>query len=141
MIVNFVALRHTAVLPSYGKPGDAGLDLTATHIINNTSSQITYGTDLAVEIPPNYVGLIYPRSSIRSTELILSNCVGVIDSGYRGEIQATFNKLAGLDSWKYAVGTRIMQMIVMPYPQIEPTFTSTLSESARGRGGFGSTGQ
>ena len=134
-------LHPNAVIPKYAKPGDAGLDLTATSIISNTSFEVTYGTGLALEIPTDYVGLIFPRSSVRNYELILSNCVGVIDSGYRGEIQFTFNKTNGLDSWKYEVGDRIGQLLIMPYPQVTLIEEQDLSETERGENGFGSSGK
>jgi dUTP pyrophosphatase len=86
-------LNPTAVTPSYSKDGDAGMDLTATTIISNTIDQVTYGTGISLEIPKDYVGLVFPRSSIRKYDLELTNSVGVIDSGYRGEIQLTFNKV------------------------------------------------
>lgn len=78
--VKIKRLSAKSILPTYSKLGDAGLDLTATEIIENTSSQCTYGTGIAVEIPEGYVGLVFPRSSIKNTELTLSNSVGVIDS-------------------------------------------------------------
>jgi dUTP pyrophosphatase len=87
------------------------------------------------------VGLVFPRSSIRNTELILSNSVGVIDAGYRGELQATFNKLNGLDSIAYNVGDRVCQIIIVPHPVIQLKVVDELSESSRGLGGFGSTGK
>ena len=140
MQVKFKKLDTSAVVPKYAKPGDAGMDLTAVRQISNTTFQATYGTGLAVEIPKGYVGLIFPRSSIRNTELTLSNSVGVVDSGYRGEIQFTFNKLNGLDSWQYKVGDRIGQLLILPYPNIEPIEVAELSSTERGEGGFGSSG-
>ncbi len=133
-------LVDTAVVPSYSKEGDAGMDLTITSIIENTSFSVTYGFGIAFEIPKNYVGLVFPRSSIRKYDLALTNCVGVIDSGYRGEIQATFKKTNGLDSTKYNVGDRGAQIIILPYPQIKMVESDTLSNTERGDGGFGSTG-
>jgi dUTP pyrophosphatase len=130
-----------AVIPTYSKIGDAGMDLTITREIENTSFSVTYGFGIALEIPQNYVGLVFPRSSVRNQELILSNCVGVIDSGYRGELQATFKKTNGLDSLKYKVGERGAQIIILPYPQVFMTEVPELSESDRGEGGFGSTGK
>lgn len=138
---NIKKLRDNAVIPTYSKDGDAGMDLTATEIINDTTFQVTYGTSIAVEIPKGYVGLVFPRSSIRKMELELSNSVGVIDSGYRGEIQATFNKTNGLNSVKYSVGDRICQIMILPYPQISFNVVNELSETERGEGGFGSTGK
>ncbi len=134
-------LHPNAVIPKYAKPGDAGLDLTATSIISNTTFEVTYGTGLALEIPTDHVGLIFPRSSVRNYELMLSNCVGVIDSGYRGEIQFTFNKTNGLDSLKYKVGDRIGQLVILPYPQVTLIEEQELSETERGENGFGSSGK
>jgi len=134
-------LHKDAVVPKYAKPGDAGLDLTATSIISNTTFEVTYGTGLALEIPTDHVGLIFPRSSVRNYELMLSNCVGVIDSGYRGEIQFTFNKTNGLDSLKYGVGDRIGQLVILPYPQVTLIEETELSETERGENGFGSSGK
>ena len=141
MKVRIKKLHEAAIVPKYSKPGDAGLDLTATEIIKEEGFQITYGTGLAVEIPLGYVGLIFPRSSIRNYELALTNCVGVVDSGYRGEIQFTFNKIGGVPSKKYDVGDRIGQLIILPYPQIELEEVSELSNTERGDGGFGSSGK
>lgn len=141
MQVGVKKLHPDAVIPKYAKAGDAGLDLTAVEIINDEGFQVTYKTGLAFEIPLGYVGLIFPRSSVRNYQLSLSNCVGVIDSGYRGEVQFTFNKLAGIPSKKYSVGERVGQMIIMPYPQIELVEFDTLSDTERGEGGFGSSGQ
>lgn len=141
MQVKFKKLHPRATIPTYARSGDAGLDLTAVEISGNMTSHIQYRTGLAVEIPEGYVGLIFPRSSIRNYELALSNSVGVIDSGYRGEISFTFNKTNGLDSMKYRVGDRIGQLVVLPYPKIEPLEVDELSDSERGHWGFGSTGR
>ena len=101
MKVKIKKVHPNAVKPKYAKENDAGMDLVATSIIENTTFQVTYGLGIALEIPDGMVGLVFPRSSIRNTELMLSNSVGVIDAGYRGELQATFNKLNGLDSIAY----------------------------------------
>jgi dUTP pyrophosphatase len=153
MKVKIKKLHLNAVIPTYAKSGDAGMDLVATKIIKDTPEQITYGTGLAMEIPDGFVGLVFPRSSIRKNGLQLSNSVGVIDSGYRGEIQATFNKVFGgeryYDETKntedasnifYKIGDRIAQIIIVPYPQIQFEETDELSDTERGEGGFGSTG-
>ena len=133
-------LHENAVIPSYSKAGDAGMDLTITSVKENTSFSVSYGFGIAIEIPKNYVGLVFPRSSVRNQELILSNCVGVIDSGYRGELQVTFKKTNGLDSIKYGVGDRGAQIVILPYPEIKMIETDQLSNTERGDGGFGSTG-
>ncbi len=134
-------LHNDAIIPSYAKDGDAGMDLVATQIINEEVFQITYGTGLAMEISEGHVGLVFPRSSIRKTDLSLTNCVGVIDSGYRGEIQATFRKERGIASRKYNVGERIAQIIILPYPKVSFIEVNELSNTERGEGGFGSTGK
>jgi dUTP pyrophosphatase len=141
MKVRIKKLSELAVVPSYAKDGDAGMDLVATRIISNTTFDVSYGTDLAMEIPNGFVGLVFPRSSIRKYELALSNSVGVIDSGYRGELQATFKKTNGLDSLAYKVGDRIAQIMIIPHPPIEFDAVDELSDTERGEGGFGSTGK
>ena len=140
ILVKVKKLNNNAIVPSYSKIGDAGMDLTITSIIENTSFSVTYGFGIAMEIPKHFVGLVFPRSSVRNQDLILSNCVGVIDSGYRGELQATFKKTNGLDSIKYKVGERGAQIIILPYPTIYMTEVPELSDTERGTGGFGSTG-
>ena len=141
MKVKVKKLHPDAVIPSYSKVGDAGLDLVAISIIENTTFDITYGLGIAMEIPEGFVGLVFPRSSIRRYDLALTNCVGVIDSGYRGELQATFKKTNTID-WglEYKIGDRIAQIIILPYPQIQFEETDELSDTERGKGGFGSTG-
>ena len=154
MKVRIKKLSELAVVPSYAKDGDAGMDLIATSIISDTPTQITYGLGVALEIPKGFVGLVFPRSSIRKTGLQLSNSVGVIDSGYRGELQATFNKLFGgeamYDEMKvkeiqpndfYKVGDRVAQIMIIPHPPIEFDAVDELSDTERGEGGFGSTGK
>jgi len=141
LLIKVKKLHEDAVIPSYSKLGDAGMDLTITREIENTSFSVSYGFGIAMEIPIGFVGLVFPRSSVRNQELLLSNCVGVIDSGYRGELQATFKKTNGLDSLKYKVGERGAQIIILPYPRIKMVESNELSDTERGTGGFGSTGQ
>jgi len=146
MQVKIKKLNPNAVIPSYAKNGDAGMDLVATKIINETNDDITYGTDIAMEIPEGFVGLIFPRSSIRKTYLQLSNSVGVIDSGYRGEIQATFKKVYSMHNFRnkvtdYKIGDRVMQIMIIPHPEIEFEEVEELNNTERGQGGFGSTGK
>jgi dUTP pyrophosphatase len=143
MKVRIKKLSEKAVIPTYAKSGDAGMDLVATSIISETDTQITYGIGLALEIPFGFVGLIFPRSSVRKTRLMLSNCVGVVDSGYRGELQATFNKVNhnSIAENDYKVGDRIAQIMIIPHPPIEFEEADELSDTERGDGGFGSTGK
>ena len=143
MKVRIKKLNENAVIPSYAKDGDAGMDLVATSVISENDTQITYGIGLALEIPNGFVGLIFPRSSVRKTRLMLSNCVGVVDSGYRGELQATFNKINqnSIAENDYKVGDRVAQIMIIPHPPIEFKEVNDLSETERGEGGFGSTGK
>ena len=141
MKIKVKKINETAVIPKYSKPGDAGLDLTAVSIVSDTTSQVIYDTGLAIEIPEEHVGLIFPRSSICNYELELSNSVGVVDSGYRGTIRFVFNKTNGIDSLKYKVGDRIGQLLILPYPEIELVEVNELNDSERGHTGFGSTGK
>ena len=141
MQVKIKKINKNAVIPSYAKSGDAGMDLVATEILSNTTFDITYGLGIALEIPEGFVGLVFPRSSIRKYELTLSNSVGVIDSGYRGELQATFKKTNGLDSLSYKVGDRVAQIMIIPHPTIEFEEVNELTNTERGNGGFGSTGK
>lgn len=139
MKVKVKKLHSDAVIPKYAKDGDAGMDLTAiSYELNKKANQVTYDTGLAFEIPKGYVGFIFPRSSVYKTINRLSNCVGVIDSGYRGSVKAVFDITeAGVG---YTEGNRIMQMIIMPYPEIEFEEVQELDETERGEEGFGSSG-
>ncbi len=102
-------------------------------------NQATYGTGLSIEIPEGYVGLIFPRSSICKTTMTLTNSVGVIDSGYRGELKAIF-RLTGPHEMDYKIGDRIGQLMIVPIPTVEIEEVTELSTSIRGTGGFGSSG-
>lgn len=160
MKVKIKRLHPDSVIPKYAKHGDAGLDLTATSMYYDEYGNICYGTGLAFEIPEGYVGLIFPRSSICKEQLLLSNAVGVIDSGYRGEVSFKFKPSMALDDrqcvktdaerlWSiavrqndiYKIGDRIGQMIIMPYPSVEFEEVEELSETERSTGGYGSTGK
>jgi dUTP pyrophosphatase len=141
MQVRVKKLHEDAIIPVYGKPGDAGLDLTAVSAIQDQYGNVVYGTGLAIEIPDGYVGLIFPRSSNSKTDLYLTNHVGVVDSGYRGEIMFKFRPVNGLLNAKvFQVGDRVGQLIIISYPQITLMESDELSDTERGEGGFGSTG-
>lgn len=138
MKVKIKKLHEDAVIPSYAKHGDAGMDLYSVRMEKDNNQNDVHYTGLAVEIPEGYVGLLYPRSSISKTSCALRNSVGVIDSGYRGEIMVKFGCSTNLNC--YRVGDRVAQLIIMPYPQIELEEVEELSDTDRGDGGFGSTG-
>lgn len=142
MKVKLKKLVKHAQVPQYANPSDAGLDLVAVDegYKNRDHDYVEYGTGIAVEIPDGYVGLVFPRSSISKTPHILSNSVGVIDSGYRGEIKVRFRNLSDKEHLEYSFGDRIAQLIIIPYPRITFVESEQLSDTARGTGGFGSTG-
>ena len=139
MKIKVMKLDAGAKIPKYAKPGDAGMDLYAVTESFDDHGNYVYGTGLAMEIPEGYVGLIFPRSSISKTAHSLRNAVGVIDSGYRGELIFKFD-INTLNSPVYKVGDRIGQIIILPYPQIEFEEAWELSKTERGKGGYGSTG-
>jgi len=157
--IRFKKLHPDAVTPTYAKDGDAGLDLTATRMFMGTN-YIQYDTGIAVEIPDGYVGLVFPRSSITkmAAGVSLKNSVGVIDSGYRGEIILRFDVPSesfriDAETFRYVtkdgfqeelaipqIGERIGQLMIIPYPTIYLEEVDELSSTDRGEGGFGSTG-
>ena len=156
MKVKIKKLHKDAVIPQYAKAGDAGLDLTAVSANFDEYGNIVYHTGLAFEIPLGYVGLVFPRSSNCKKTLTLTNSVGVIDSGYRGEVTFRYRphtqgvSAAGPMGFDidfseecrvYQVGERIGQLIIMPYPAIELEEVDELSETERGDGGYGSSGK
>lgn len=145
MELKFKKLDDKATMPVRAHKGDAGLDLTCTKIVpvRNACNQLLleYHTGLAVEIPEGYMGLLFPRSSVFKTSLIQSNCVGVIDSGYRGEIKAIFRNTTDVIPAVFQEGERFCQLVIVPIPEITVVEASELSESDRGENGYGSTGK
>lgn len=143
MQIKFKKLHENAVLPHYAKPGDMGMDVVATDYEFNSEYQChVYHTGLAFEVPEGYGMLIFPRSSNRKTDAYLTNSVGVLDSGYRGELMLCFKNRDPQDVIPpYKVGDRVGQIMIIPYPQIEFIETEELSSTERGEGGFGSTGK
>ncbi len=136
-------LHKDAVIPQYAKIGDAGLDLTATNITVN-NKYVAYKTGLAFEIPEGYVGLLFPRSSNCNKSLILSNSVGVLDSGYRGEVEFRYKYTSVNETAEefdvYDIGDKVGQLVIIPYPQVELIQSDDISQTERGEKGFGSTG-
>lgn len=143
MKVKIKKLHPDAVIPKYAHPGeDAGVDLTAISREYDEENEVySYKTGLAIQVPKGHVGLIFPRSSIYKSDLSLSNAVGVIDSGYTGEISFKFKMTKDAPViTAYSVGDRIGQLIIMPYPQVEFEEVDELDETERGSSGFGSSG-
>lgn len=142
MEIRFKKLSETAVAPFQGSKFAAGFDLTVNEL-EFSNDQIKYNSNIAVEIPEGYVGLLFPRSSVYKHHILLTNSVGVIDSDYRGPIKAVFQreeairyKISG-----YKVGERFAQLIIVQNPSVKYIESDTLSETERGDKGYGSTGK
>ncbi len=138
--VKIKKLDPRAVIPTYSNPGDACLDITAiseTVVEESGFGYIEYGTGLAFGLPADHVMHIYPRSSISNQALILSNSVGVVDSGYTGEVKFRFKYIKG--GSKYNVGDRIGQIMVIPRPIIKFEEVEELDDTVRSNGAFGSS--
>ena len=138
MEIKIKKLHPDAVIPKYANPGDAGMDLTAVDVSTDYGC-LTYHTGLAVEIPRWHVGLLFPRSSVYKGRQMLTNCVGVIDSGYRGEVMLKYTlSPTGND---YEIGDRVGQLIILPHPKVHFIEVDELTSTKRGKGGYGSTGK
>jgi len=138
MNIKIKKLVPEAEIPFYAHPGDAGMDIYATSK-KETDKYVEYGTGLSFEMPKDHVMLVFGRSSVTETDLAVANAVGVLDSGYRGELRMRFRKSGPAD---YNIGDRIGQIIILPFPLIKFEEVAELSlDSSRGIGGFGSTGK
>ena len=140
MKIKFKKMHPNAIIPTYAKEGDAAMDLYAAEVMKDKWGNHVYLTGVALEIPPGFVGLLFPRSSVSRTSMSLANSVGVVDSGYRGEIMLKYRHIGG-ENEIYRVGDRVGQLMILPYPKIELIEADELSTTDRGSGGFGSTGQ
>ena len=139
MIVKVKKVHPHAELPTYAKDGDAAMDLHAVEVIKDKYGNYVYLTGIALEIPMGFVGLLLPRSSVSKTSMALANSVGVIDSGYRGEIMLKYRHIGGEHPF-YRIGDRVGQLMIIPHPKVEFIEVDELSSTDRGSGGFGSTG-
>jgi dUTP pyrophosphatase len=141
-IMKFVKLSSTAITPTRGTEGSAGLDLYADQdVLVSSGASVMMSTGIAVEIPAGNVGLVAIRSSVGRSGVSLANSVGVIDSDYRGEIKLCLVYTAGNGGHYVRKGQAIAQLIVMPVLPVELMQVDALSNTDRGDGGFGSTGQ
>ena len=141
---NPVVMESQAVLPKKAHSTDAGFDLVATRITQEVDEAgkliLVYHTDLAVEIPEGYVGLLFMRSSVSKKSIQLCNCVGVIDEGYKGEIMGKFKVTTDALPRIYEPGEKFAQLVLVPYyTVVETEWVEELTETERGEGGFGST--
>jgi dUTP pyrophosphatase len=136
-------LSEHARVPARAQEGDAGLDLRAAEGTTiGPGKRASVGTGIAIEIPSGYAGLVVPRSGIAAKYGIsLVNAPGLIDSGYRGEIRVLLLNTDREQAFAIDPGDRIAQLVVTPVVAAEPVEALALSLSARGDGGFGSTGR
>jgi dUTP pyrophosphatase len=143
MELPIVKLNSAAVLPTRGHPGDAGLDLYSiegAHI--GPGERWSVGTGIALEIPEGHAGLVLPRSGLaREHGIALVNSPGLIDAGYRGEVRVLLLNTDPAETVRIEAGARIAQLVVTPIALAEPVEAAELSDTARGDGGFGSTGR
>ena len=136
-------LDPTVPLPGRAHPGDAGLDLRSNvDVLVAPGERAMVPTGVAVAIPEGHAGLVLPRSGMAGRHgLTLANSPGLIDSGYRGELTCAMVNLDRDEPVKIARGDRIAQLVIVPVADIEPVWADELPPSARGAGGFGSTGR
>jgi dUTP pyrophosphatase len=140
--LQFTKLNERATLPTRAHDGDAGLDLYAAEGARiGPGQRVMVGTGLTVAIPPGLAGLVVPRSGLALKHGIsLVNSPGVIDSGYRGEVRVLLLNTDASSDFRLAVGDRIAQLLLIPIATASPLEADSLDETARGSGGFGSSG-
>lgn len=141
-IGNNVSVSYKRTSPESFKPTkshehDAGYDLRATSL-KYDNNMLEYGTGIHINIPVGYVGILTPRSSVSERNMLLANSVGIIDAGYQGEIKVRYKLLK--DAKIYDIGDRVAQIVIIELPQVELIEVDDFTRSARGNGGFGSTG-
>ena len=135
-------LIHADHIPEYAHPGDAGADLrSAEALVLSPGQRALIGTGVAIALPDGYAAFIVPRSGLAAKHgITVLNAPGTVDAGYRGEIKVTLLNTDASAPFEIQVGDRIAQMIVMPVTRARFTAVTALPGSARGEGGFGSTG-
>jgi dUTP pyrophosphatase len=142
MTLRVQRLDPRAILPTRAHPGDAGLDLYAVEpAVLDPGRRASVSTGIAVEIPPGQAGLVLPRSGLAARHGIsVVNAPGLIDAGYRGEVRVLLLNTDPSASFALAAGDRIAQLVLVRIEEPEPVEVQALEESARGMGGFGSSG-
>lgn len=131
-----------AQIPTYAHPGDAGADLRSTEALELAPGErALVSTGVSIALPDGYVALVCPRSGLAVKQgVTVLNGPGVVDAGYRGEIKVPLINLDPTQTFSVSPGDRIAQLMITPVTRAVFTPVETLSESARGSGGFGSTG-
>ena len=129
-------------VPAYAHPGDAGADLVSAEALRLAPGErALVGTGVRLALPDGHVGFVVPRSGLATRHgITIVNAPGTVDAGYRGEIKVTLLNTDAEHAYDVAVGDRIAQLIVMPVPRARFIAVDELPDSARGEGGFGSTG-
>jgi len=137
-----VKVEHPDLVPVRKTAGSAGLDLKVTNnLLLKAGEVVLAGTGVKAAIPEGYVGLVVIRSGISLTGIELVNGIGVIDSDYRGEIKLPL-RYFGKDLYaRIPAGTRVAQLLVVPYLSVQVEVVDELDQTDRGEGGFGSTGR
>ena len=143
MTLDFTRLSDAARAPSQAHDGDAGYDLFAAEAASIAPGErASVGTGIAVAIPEGHAGLVLPRSGLAARHgIMLPNAPGLIDSGYRGELRVLLLNTDRTESFKVAAGDRIAQLVIARVESPELREVASLEETARGAGGFGSTGR
>ena len=134
-------LHEDAVVPARAYVGDAGLDLAACERVElGPGERAVVRTGLAVAIPDGYAGFVQPRSGLAARHgITIVNAPGLIDSGYRGEVQVVLLNTDGAEAFAVEPGMRIAQLVVLAVPELELLETDELPASERGVRGFGSS--
>jgi dUTP pyrophosphatase len=143
MSFRFTRLSEAAKAPQRAHPGDAGCDLFAAEAARlEPGERASVGTGIAVEIPEGSAGLVLPRSGLAAKHGIsVVNAPGLIDAGYRGELRVLLLNTDKQEAFEIEPGDRIAQLVIVEVADADPVEAETLAESARGDGGFGSTGR
>lgn len=142
-----VKVEDPALTPTKATEGSAGFDLRAKkETVLPNCERVLVGTGVRAKIPKDHVGLLFPRSSLSKQGITMTNSVGVIDSDYRGEIMASLMYRGEHMSWIIPKHERIVQLVIVPVPRFEVSVDKYSTEeqwnnTARGTGGFGSTGK
>lgn len=154
--INIMKLSDDAIIPTRGSNDAAGYDLYANNITTNDGIRyngneytgcwiqphhtVKIGTGIAIEIPNGYFGGIFARSGLSTKQFLRpANCVGCIDSDYRGEIIVALHNDSDKEQY-IELNSRIAQLVIMPYLSFDINVVKQLHDTERGDGGFGSTG-
>src|SRR4051812_39125636 len=129
-------------MPEYAHPGDAGADLRSTEAVTlGPGERRLVGTGVAIALPDGFAAFVVPRSGLAAKHgITIVNSPGTVDAGYRGEIRVTLLNTDRTEECRVSAGDRIAQLIVLPIPPVRFVPVDSLPGSARGEGGFGSTG-